>query len=79
MKRFENNQFGICLLYLCIGMTFFCIAPRADNAWAEDAPLKIGVLAIRGPQQCLASWSPTADYLTRQIAGRRFIIVPPGP
>jgi len=24
----------------------------------------------------LASWSPTAEYLTRQVAGRRFVIVP---
>ena len=46
------------------------------QSWAENAPLKIGVLAIRGGDQCLKSWSPTAEYLTRQIPGQRFIIVP---
>jgi signal transduction histidine kinase/DNA-binding response OmpR family regulator/HPt (histidine-containing phosphotransfer) domain-containing protein len=50
--------------------------PNTGYAWAGEAPLTIGVLAIRGPQQCLDSWSPTADYLTRQVAGRRFIILP---
>jgi two-component system, sensor histidine kinase and response regulator len=46
------------------------------QSWAENAPLKIGVLAIRGGDQCLKSWSPTAEYLTRQIPDQRFIIVP---
>jgi two-component system, sensor histidine kinase and response regulator len=45
-------------------------------AGAGPPPLKIGVLAVRGVRQCLANWSPTADYLTRQIHGRRFTIVP---
>ena len=48
----------------------------AGSAGTENPPLKIGVLAVRGAQQCLDSWSPTADYLTRQIAGHRFVIVP---
>jgi len=47
-----------------------------SEAAANDMPLKIGVLAIRGKEQCLKSWSATAEYLTSSIPGRRFIIVP---
>ena len=43
---------------------------------ANDIPLKIGVLAIRGKEQCLKSWSATAEYLTSNIPGRPFVIVP---
>ena len=43
---------------------------------AAERPLKIGVLATRGAEQCLKSWSPTADFLTSQIPGQTFVIVP---
>ena len=43
---------------------------------AAERPLKIGVLATRGEEQCLKSWSPTADYLTSRIPGQTFVIVP---
>ena len=76
MKRFETKKYGTCLFYVVFYMALIVSAPNTGNGWAEDAPFKIGVLAIRGPQQCLNSWSPTAEYLTRQVAGRRFIIVP---
>ncbi len=76
MKIFANKKYGTCLFYVTLSMALFFSNPNTRRAWAEDAPVKIGVLAIRGPQQCLASWSPTAEYLTRQVAGRRFVIVP---
>ena len=50
--------------------------PLPGSAGDEEAPLKIGVLAVRGSQQCLESWSPTAGYLTRHVTGHRFVIVP---
>jgi signal transduction histidine kinase/DNA-binding response OmpR family regulator/ABC-type phosphate/phosphonate transport system substrate-binding protein/HPt (histidine-containing phosphotransfer) domain-containing protein len=43
---------------------------------AAERPLKIGVLATRGEEQCLKAWSPTADYLTSRIPGQTFVIVP---
>ena len=76
MKRFENKKFGLCLFSVVCYMALHFSDPNTCRSWAEDAPLKIGVLAIRGSQQYLNSWSPTAEYLTRQVAGRRFIIVP---
>jgi two-component system, sensor histidine kinase and response regulator len=42
----------------------------------EPSRVKIGVLAIRGADQCLAKWSPTADYLSENIKGYSFEIVP---
>ena len=40
----------------------------------ESAP--IGVLAKRGPELCLDKWGPTAEYLTNEIPGYSFTIVP---
>ena len=45
-------------------------------ATAADIPVSIGVLAKRGPQRALAQWGPTADYLTENIPGYSFAIVP---
>ncbi|EKD33845.1 MAG: metal dependent phosphohydrolase, partial [uncultured bacterium] len=58
--------FGILLLQISYGPT----------AMAEERPLKIGVLATRGIEQCLKTWGPTADYLSGRIPGHTFVIVP---
>ncbi|MCK4620064.1 MAG: PhnD/SsuA/transferrin family substrate-binding protein, partial [Desulfobacterales bacterium] len=42
----------------------------------QENPLKIGVLAIRGAEQCLEKWSPTAEYLSAKIPDRTFVIIP---
>jgi two-component system sensor histidine kinase TtrS len=36
----------------------------------------IGVLAHRGPETAIRMWTPTADYLSSQIAGYNFQLVP---
>lgn len=48
----------------------------ASNAYAQDRQVKIGVLALRGPEESLQRWTLTAEYLTDQISGDTFIIVP---
>ncbi len=50
------------------------------SAHAQDPrdPVKIGMLAKRGTERCLEKWGPTAEYLTDQIPGRLFVIVPLG-
>jgi two-component system sensor histidine kinase TtrS len=48
----------------------------AGTAAAESPPIRIGVLAYRGADHVMRSWSATADYLTAQVPGRRFEIVP---
>ena len=76
MKRFKGKNLWFCLLSAVFYMALHFSGPNTRMSWAEDVPLKIGVLAIRGSQQCLNSWSPTAEYLSRKVAGRHFIIVP---
>ena len=75
-KQFENDKTRRNLFWALLFLVLLFTAMPAGIAWGQDAPFKIGVLAIRGPEQCLTLWSPTAEYLTRQIAGQRFSIVP---
>ncbi|MBW2570724.1 MAG: PhnD/SsuA/transferrin family substrate-binding protein, partial [Deltaproteobacteria bacterium] len=42
----------------------------------QENPVKIGVLAIRGADQCLEKWSPTAQYLSARVPDRTFVIIP---
>jgi len=44
----------------------------------SDHRIRVGVLAKRGYDRCLAQWGPTADYLSGQIPGYRFEILPLG-
>ncbi|MBF0451900.1 MAG: response regulator [Candidatus Magnetomorum sp.] len=43
---------------------------------ASEPSIKIGVLAKRGSDRCLKKWSPTANYLTKNLPGKTFEIVP---
>jgi len=45
-------------------------------AIADDSELTLGVLAFRGEQAALQRWSATADYLSRNLDGYRFRLVP---
>ncbi|MBN2561580.1 MAG: PAS domain S-box protein [Phycisphaerae bacterium] len=56
-------------------------APRGSPPRPTDerkTPIKIGVLAKRGLDKCLEEWGPTAEYLTSQVPGYSFTIVPFG-
>ena len=44
--------------------------------WAKDTIIKIEVLAERSVVHCLEKWVPTAEYLTKEIPGYIFTIVP---
>jgi signal transduction histidine kinase/ABC-type phosphate/phosphonate transport system substrate-binding protein len=57
---------GVCLL----------AAGLARGAAGDSRLVKIGVLANRGTERCLEKWGPTAEYLTGEIAGTRFVIKP---
>lgn len=50
-----------------------CVVPSAH---AVDQLVRLGVLAHRGKEEALKSWGPTAEYLSRQIPGYHFVIVP---
>lgn len=52
-----------------------CGTPEAISATLLRE-VSIGVETIRSPQQTLAFWEPTADYLTRTVPGYQFKIEP---
>jgi two-component system sensor histidine kinase/response regulator len=55
-------------------LLLFPISVRAS--WADDSPIRIGVLAKRGIVRCMEKWSPTAKYIADKIPGKNFVIVP---
>jgi ABC-type phosphate/phosphonate transport system substrate-binding protein len=53
--------------------------------WLACAPVpaqadlvRVGVLANKGVDTCLAEWSPTVDYLSASLPGHSFVLVPLG-
>ncbi len=42
----------------------------------EMRDIRIGVLAYRGKEEAIRRWSPTADYLSLNLPGHRFSIIP---
>lgn len=59
-----------------IVLCFISIILMAGFAYPADSAVKIGVLAKRGYERCLEKWSPTAEYLTENIPGNKFVIIP---
>lgn len=55
--------------------TLLCCMVSSVSAEAPGT-VKIGVLAFRGAEHAMSSWSPTAEYLSRAIPGVRFEVVP---
>ena len=74
MDRIVKNFIKLSILIIMV--TFIAIILMADFACAADSTVKIGVLAKRGVERCLAKWSPTADYLAEALPGKTFEIVP---
>ncbi|MCX6698641.1 MAG: hypothetical protein NTV68_01740, partial [Methanomicrobiales archaeon] len=58
--RFPLRLCGILLLLLVITGCGICQPAAADSS---GVPIKIGVLAHKGIDECTASWQPTMDYL----------------
>ena len=51
-------------------------AAVSSVVFAEERAVRIGVLAFRGPDHAIRSWSPTAAYLGQAIPSLNFEIVP---
>lgn len=60
------------LRYLLLSLLFL-ITPKPLLA---DEPTRIAILSYRSQEQTQQQWQPLADYLSREIPGRRFEIVP---
>ncbi len=52
------------------------VCSRAGVAVADQGEVRIGVLALRGPERAVAMWSATADYLARRLPDYRFQVLP---
>ncbi len=62
---------------LVLASSVSLLSPGLVLGAAEGSgPVRIGVLAKRGPERCLEKWGPTAEYLTVEIAGYSFVIRP---
>jgi|MudIll2142460700_1097286.scaffolds.fasta_scaffold02149_4 diguanylate cyclase (GGDEF)-like protein len=58
------------------GLLTAALLAAAAPVLAHAQEVHIAVLAHRGEGMAATAWQPTADYLTRAIPGRRFVIVP---
>lgn len=61
--------------WLVILLLLPTLAP-AQTAPPADHLVRIGVLAHRGKEEALKSWTPTARYLSHALPGYNFVIVP---
>ena len=59
---------------LCL--VFVAVALLVTRVEAREIDVTIGVLAKRGAEYALKRWGPTADYLSENILGYRFSIIP---
>ncbi len=66
---FGKSRIFSVVFAICLFLSSFVVADEAKT-------YKIGVLAKRGTERCLEKWTPTAEYLTSEIPGCRFTIVP---
>jgi len=68
MKKLSRFLILTALFYS--GVSF---AGRSDDV---PRPVRLGVLAKRGAEKCVKQWTPTADYLSEQVPGYTFEIIP---
>lgn len=59
-----------------LAVLLVALAPAAVAADAGCVPVRLGVLDHRGSAITLASWQPTADYLSHHLPGHCFQVVP---
>ena len=73
-----NSEQLLCLLNtpkrIILAVVFFALICILTNA--QNKQIKIGILALRGSEEAQERWTPTAEYLSNQIAGYTFVIIP---
>ena len=74
---FQSVRFAFFAFFSFFFIFAFSPSNRPPGAEVLEV-VKIGVLAKRGVEQCMAQWGPTAQYLTGKIDGYLFEIVPLG-
>ena len=80
LRTSKNGSSYCARLTSAAGLAVLILLCAAAPSWAvehtQQRDVRIGVLAFRGKAQCLERWSQTAAYLSSQIPGQRFEIVP---
>ena len=52
------------------------VPPQTESALAQSEPVRVGVLATRGPALAKAQWQPLMGWLNERVPERRFALVP---
>lgn len=52
------------------------VPPQAESALTRSEPVRIGVLATRGPALARAQWQPLMAWLDERVPARRFALEP---
>ena len=79
MQKLKDHIVSISMtLIMCLFIPGLIIAGCDQEQSGDAGEVKIGVLAKRSPERCMEKWGATADYLTSEIPGRSFTIVPLG-
>jgi len=75
IRNFEIFQ-TLSLLLAILAISWLSPASLFSAEPEQAKEVRIGVLAMRGKENCQKSWSPTAEYLSSKIPGHVFTIVP---
>lgn len=63
-------------LLATVCLALFGLLVMVQTTQAADRLVRIGVLAHRGKEEAIRVWTPTAHYLSSEIPGHAFVIVP---
>lgn len=71
-----NRSVQRATMIVAIFLFFALLLPAAFSPAAPPEVVRIGVLVNRNREDIIKRWTPTAEYLTGQVPGYTFIIVP---
>ena len=74
-KPWQTLSLGLLMLLSALLMAFSPQGNAADDE-SQLIEVRIGLRAHRGAERALKRWGPTADHLTANIPGYRFVMIP---
>ncbi|MCK5005279.1 MAG: PhnD/SsuA/transferrin family substrate-binding protein, partial [Candidatus Aminicenantes bacterium] len=73
-RYFSKNDLYRYISGMILFMFFLLLI--VPSVYSQGKEVKIGVLALRGAEESMGRWTPTAEYLSKQIPEYTFVIVP---
>lgn len=67
---------ALLILVIITATIFLEVSDLCADTQRALRTVRIGVLAKRGAERCLEKWNPTAEFLSREVQGYTFKIVP---